>query len=90
MDIKSCEFKAIAKCYEILIKHLLEENNFDDLEPVLKQSIIEADISFMCVYKRYNEQKKKACSYIKNKRKTNKNYARTPYVKVKDRLKQEE
>lgn len=72
------------KDYEVIkaIRDFLPKNEeFNSLSAAEQKKIIDFDITLVNLYQKKKKDNERTAKYIANKRKDNKNYARTPYVK---------
>ena len=85
MFIKADEFNVIQRAHSIILCKYIAEHPWDELDSNTEELLLQCDIAILRTMRRYKCDKKKSSKYISERRKTDKNYARTPYVKVKDR-----
>lgn len=83
MYLSTKDFAIISNAIDLLIN----DSRFLKLPQHEQTEVLKAMQSLNKMRNKQNEQNIKTYATIKEKRKTDKNYGRTPYIKIKDRIK---
>ncbi len=81
MNITNKDYETIKAIRDLLPK----DEEFDSLSAIDQKKIIDFDVTLVNLYRKKKKDNERISSYIAEKRKINKNYARKPYIKKGDR-----